>query len=784
MTENINKNISVWRGDTTPPTNYHIWIKSNGTQYEYVNGSWKTYNELIPVADSVHNGLLSNTDKTTIGNLTHLNVLAKQSSESLATINYNSDTVEVETELRNLKTLALTKKSIEINSATQETAGVLSASDKKKIDTGTMSESDWAKLNNTVPLDENGLISSQYLPSYVDDVLEYDTIAQFPKTGESGKIYVDISAKLTYRWTGSQYTEISKSLALGTTSTTAYAGDQGVADRYDIDNIIANGMIPFAGFVSINASEMESGETTSSYKSVSGIGYGVYFNTKINKFVYKNNNKYYPLWTNCKYWGYTESSTSPVNVIPYSNQLYRLSGSDSAGDPLINVYKFSAYNNQLKQLTTYERSLIQTNTNNISKNASDIVTLGDKINTVRQEVTDDTKEILEINYININPANITIKDTLNSEYFKVYTNASMNYALLAQETDSSGNLINEDTYYIHWSNCERWGSYSESDGVRYPKQDRIYNLILESGEQKLCIYRNNILFPILSGILDTDYNAIITNISGPNLDSTKGTLTYSYIQSGDSDKVASYNIEIPSATKSTAGLMSASDKSTLTSLSNTSQNTVDDVSKIKYNVNSTSLINVNAFCGVSMPYLSLTGILSDLESKCYDYNLTINNPGQIITYLYRPVLIYVMTDKDSMVTCYSLTDWKQVNTGNYFKFYGTEGDESTVVEGKFITSTNTSVIGTVSDETKVEFKTNSYGYKTGTVIGINTDQYDPIWKTMQFIGESDDEFEDESNWKEVNYSTKESNEATIADLQKQIETLQAGLISLGWSSEE
>jgi ABC-type arginine/histidine transport system permease subunit len=73
--------------------------------------------------------------------------------------------------------------------------------------------------------------------------------------------------------------------------------------------------------------------------------------------------------------------------------------------------------------------------------------------------------------------------------------------------------------------------------------------------------------------------------------------------------------------------MSASDKSTLTSLSNTSQNTVDDVSKIKYNVNSTSLINVNAFCGVSMPYLSLTGILSDLESKCYDYNLTINNPG-------------------------------------------------------------------------------------------------------------------------------------------------------------
>jgi hypothetical protein len=27
----INKNISVWRGDDTPPTDYHIWIKSDGT---------------------------------------------------------------------------------------------------------------------------------------------------------------------------------------------------------------------------------------------------------------------------------------------------------------------------------------------------------------------------------------------------------------------------------------------------------------------------------------------------------------------------------------------------------------------------------------------------------------------------------------------------------------------------------------------------------------------------------------------------------------------------------
>ena len=67
------------------------------------------------------------------------------------------------------------------------------------------------------------------LPSYVDDVLEYNEYNSFPNTGESGKIYVDTSTNLTYRWGGTTYVEISPSLALGTTSTTAYRGDLGAA---------------------------------------------------------------------------------------------------------------------------------------------------------------------------------------------------------------------------------------------------------------------------------------------------------------------------------------------------------------------------------------------------------------------------------------------------------------------------------------------------------------------------------------------------------------------------
>lgn len=80
-------------------------------------------------------------------------------------------------------------------------------------------------------LDSTGKVPAAQLPSYVDDVLEFSTKAQFPQTGETGKIYVAKDTNLTYRWTGTQYLEISQSLALGETPSTAYPGDKGKANR-------------------------------------------------------------------------------------------------------------------------------------------------------------------------------------------------------------------------------------------------------------------------------------------------------------------------------------------------------------------------------------------------------------------------------------------------------------------------------------------------------------------------------------------------------------------------
>ena len=84
--------------------------------------------------------------------------------------------------------------------------------------------------NGVASLDSTGKVPAAQLPSYVDDVVEYENLAAFPQTGEDGKIYVAEDTNKTYRWSGTSYVEISQSLALGETAETAYAGNKGKAN--------------------------------------------------------------------------------------------------------------------------------------------------------------------------------------------------------------------------------------------------------------------------------------------------------------------------------------------------------------------------------------------------------------------------------------------------------------------------------------------------------------------------------------------------------------------------
>lgn len=128
----------------------------------------------------------------------------------------------------------------------------------------------------------NSLIPATYLPSYVDDVIDIDifgtsAIAQYSSDNdgntnvlldklcyddenktlviarqinntidlvnstspESGKIYLDITANVSYRWSGTTMAEISNSISLGETANTAYAGDKGKQNATNIATAMA-----------------------------------------------------------------------------------------------------------------------------------------------------------------------------------------------------------------------------------------------------------------------------------------------------------------------------------------------------------------------------------------------------------------------------------------------------------------------------------------------------------------------------------------------------------------
>lgn len=101
--------------------------------------------------------------------------------------------------------------------------------------------------NGLAELDSNGLVPSNQLPSFVDDVLEGtasgtsvdEKTNAISATGfilkgqskactpESGKIYLDVNTNIQYRWSGSVFISTGSFLALGETSETAFRGDFG-----------------------------------------------------------------------------------------------------------------------------------------------------------------------------------------------------------------------------------------------------------------------------------------------------------------------------------------------------------------------------------------------------------------------------------------------------------------------------------------------------------------------------------------------------------------------------
>ena len=55
-----NKQVNFWRGDSTPPTIYHIWIKDNSKMLLYDGSQWIVFldnKEIIDILDNIQKSL-------------------------------------------------------------------------------------------------------------------------------------------------------------------------------------------------------------------------------------------------------------------------------------------------------------------------------------------------------------------------------------------------------------------------------------------------------------------------------------------------------------------------------------------------------------------------------------------------------------------------------------------------------------------------------------------------------------------------------------------------------
>jgi hypothetical protein len=106
------------------------------------------------------------------------------------------------------------------------------------LENGKIDKAEKGAVNGVASLDVTGKVLASQLPSYVDDVLEFDDLTFFPLVGEASKIYVDLETNKTYRWSGSVYVEIASSVTLGENESTAYPGNKGKENAENIASLL------------------------------------------------------------------------------------------------------------------------------------------------------------------------------------------------------------------------------------------------------------------------------------------------------------------------------------------------------------------------------------------------------------------------------------------------------------------------------------------------------------------------------------------------------------------
>lgn len=212
------ENVPVGAGDTQIQSD---WNQTDNTQKDYIKNKPTIPSAQVNSDWTASSGVAEILHKPTLGTASALDV-ATSGNASTSQVVKGDDTRL--TDSRNAADVYSWAKAENKPSYTASEVGAIASTDK-------------GANNGVAELDSTGKVPSSQLPSYVDDVLEYNSQSAFPSTGETGKIYIAKDTNKTYRWSGTAYVEISESLALGETSSTAYAGNKGKANADAISAI-------------------------------------------------------------------------------------------------------------------------------------------------------------------------------------------------------------------------------------------------------------------------------------------------------------------------------------------------------------------------------------------------------------------------------------------------------------------------------------------------------------------------------------------------------------------
>ena len=221
------------------PPGLMVFVKSNKTSYVYNGTSWDELSKGSGYTHpSTHPATMITTDSThRFVTDTQINTWNNKADKTNASASATGLLTSTEwTKFNNAATSAGNLTTI-INNTTIN-GHEIDGTDINitATEVGAIPSTQKGAANGVASLDSTGKVPSAQLPSYVDDVVEgYLSAGKFYAesahttiiNGESGKIYVDLHTSKTYRWSGTAFAEISASLALGETSSTAYRGDRG-----------------------------------------------------------------------------------------------------------------------------------------------------------------------------------------------------------------------------------------------------------------------------------------------------------------------------------------------------------------------------------------------------------------------------------------------------------------------------------------------------------------------------------------------------------------------------